>query len=334
MAQSAAAQAATTEEREIVISRVFAAPRAMVWAAVADPWQVGQWWGPQGFTTTITEMDLRAGGKWKLVMHGPDGTNYPNEMTFTEVVPLERIALDLVGGREGAEPVRISKVMTFTDEDGGTRFTITLIYPTSEAREKNVREFGAIEGGKQTLARLDAFLHERAANPLEKLAGGPAATHELRITRSFNAPRELVWQAWTTPELALQWSGPRQFPAFHVERGEKPGDHWRIGLRGKRPGTDIEAEMWQGGVLKEIDPPKKLVYTFSWDDRTKVGLPAEGNETLITVRLEEHDGKTTMHFLQEFFATAAERDGHNGGWSSAFERLVELVEAKAAKEAR
>ena len=73
-------------KRSIVVSRVFKAPRAMVWAAVTDPWQVGQWWGPKGFTTTMSEMNVRPGGKWKLVMHGPDGPNYPNEMTFTEVV--------------------------------------------------------------------------------------------------------------------------------------------------------------------------------------------------------------------------------------------------------
>ncbi len=322
------------EEREIVVTRVFAAPRAMVWAAVTDPWQVGQWWGPDGFRTTMTEMDVRVGGKWRLVMHGPDGTDYPNEMTFTEVVPMERIALDLVGGREGAEPVLLSKVMSFADEDGGTRFSIAITYPTAEAREKNVREYGAIEGGKQTLARLDAFLAERAANPLEKLSAQPTAKHELRITRTFNAPRELVWQAWTDPAMALQWSGPRQFPAFHFEGGEKPGDRWRIGLRGKRPGTDIVAELWQGGVMKEIEPPRKLVYTFSWEDRTNVGLPKEGNETLITVRLEEHDGRTTLEFTQEFFATAAVRDGHNGGWSSSFERLEAIINAAATEEAK
>jgi uncharacterized protein YndB with AHSA1/START domain len=96
---------------EIVISRVFRAPRAMVWGAFADPWQVGQWWGPAGFTTTMLQMDLRAGGKWRLVMHGPDGTNYPNEMTFTEVVPFERIGLELTGCREGAERIHFHQTI-------------------------------------------------------------------------------------------------------------------------------------------------------------------------------------------------------------------------------
>jgi len=327
----------TAAANEIVISRLFAAPRAMVWGALADPWQVGQWWGPKGFTTTILEMDLRAGGKWRLIMHGPDGTNYPNEMTFTEVVPFDRIGLELTGCREGTPPIHFLQTMTFTDEEGGTRFTVRIAFSTAEERDRNVREYGSIEGGKQMMERLNAHLHERSARPLEKLAGAPAP-HELRITRTFNAPRELVWRAWTDPEMAKHWSGPKQWPAFDLELGKKPGDRWRIGMRGLAPGTDTPIEIWQGGVLREFVPPARLVYTYAWENRANVGLPEDGDphETVITVRLEEHAGKTTMHFHQAFFATAAERDGHNGGWNSSFERLEEFInlQSAAAKEAQ
>ena len=132
--------------------------------------------------------------------------------------------------------------------------------------------------------------------------------------------------------MAKQWSGPKQFPAFHMELGKKPGDRWRIGLRGCRPGTDIPTEIWQGGILRQSVPPELLVYTFAWENRASVGLPEDGDphETVVTVRLEEDAGKTTMHFHQAFFATAAERDGHNGGWNSSFERLEEFVNAHAA----
>jgi len=325
----------TAAANEIVISRVFSAPRAMVWGALADPWQVGQWWGPKGFTTTILEMDLRVGGKWRLIMHGPDGANYPNEMTFTEVVPFERIGLELTGCREGAPLIHFHQSMTFTDEEGGTRFTVRITFATAEERDQNVRDFGSVEGGNQMMERLNEHLHERSAHPIEKLAG-KAAAHELRITRTFNAPRELVWRAWTDPALAKQWSGPKQWPAFHMELGKKPGDRWRIGMRGLAPGTDTPVEIWQGGVLREFVPPERLVYTYAWENRANVGLPDDGDphETVITVRLEEHDGKTIMHFHQAFFATAAERDGHNGGWNSSFERLEDLVNTQAAKEAQ
>lgn len=148
-------------ETAIVTSRVFRAPRKMVYEALADPKQVIHWWGPKGFSTTIEEMDLRAGGKWRLVMHGPDGTNYPNEMTFTEVVPMERIRLDLVGGREGGKPITLKKTITWTDEDGGTRLTFRIDFESREARDRNVREYGSVQGSRQLFEKLEAFLAEQ-----------------------------------------------------------------------------------------------------------------------------------------------------------------------------
>jgi uncharacterized protein YndB with AHSA1/START domain len=309
--------------REIVISRVFAAPREMVWAAWADPWQVGQWWGPKGFRSTITEMDQRAGGMWRLVMHGPDGTNYPCEMEFVELVPKERVVYRTRGGKEGAPVEQFDATMLFEDEGAGTRLTIRMTFATAAQRDHNVRTYGAIEGGEQMFDRLETILQAKRTDS----GAANQAKHALCITRTFNAPRELVWRAWTDPEMARQWSGPKPFPAFHVELGKKPGDRWRIGLRGLRPGTDIPVEIWQSGELREIDPPELLVYTFAWDNRSSVGLPEDGDphETVITVRLEEAGGKTMMHFHQAFFTTASERDGHNGGWSSSFERLEELL---------
>jgi len=140
-------------ERTIVSTRVFAAPRKMVYEAWADPKQVVQWWGPQGFSTTVLEMDVRPGGKWRIVMHGPDGTNYPNEMTFTAVVPMERI-----GGREGADPVRIRRTITWTDEDGGTRLTLKNEFGSRELRDENVRTYKSVEGGRQLFVRLEEHL--------------------------------------------------------------------------------------------------------------------------------------------------------------------------------
>jgi uncharacterized protein YndB with AHSA1/START domain len=335
MLETASDVLAPAAANEIVFSRVFEAPRAMVWEAFADPWQVGQWWGPKGFTSTILEMDLRPGGAWRTIQHAPDGTNYPSEMIFTEVVPLERIRLEFSGGRAGDDLIHFRQTMTFTDEEPGTRFTVRITFTTSEERDRNVREYGSIEGGEQMLQRLETHLHDRAAHPHQRSAEVPA-THELNITRTFNAPRELVWRAWTDPEMTKHWSGPKQWPAFHIELGKKPGDRWRIGLRGCAPGTGTPVEIWQGGIFREFVPPQLLVYTYAWENRASVGLPEDGepHETVITVRLEEHDGKTTMHFQQAFFATAAERDGHNGGWASSFERLEELVNAQAAKETK
>jgi uncharacterized protein YndB with AHSA1/START domain len=145
--------------REIVMAREFDAPRELVWAAMTDPEQVIHWWGPRGFTTTIEQMDVRPGGVWKHVMHGPDGANYPSECVFQEVAAPSRLVFAQGGKREGGPSINFVSTWTFdTVASGKTKVTIRMVFPTADARDLVVREFGAIEGAKQTLERLDEHL--------------------------------------------------------------------------------------------------------------------------------------------------------------------------------
>lgn len=153
----------STADREIVFTRVFDAPRRMVWEAWTDPKQVVLWYGPKGFSTTIEEMDMRVGGLWRHVMHGPDGTDYPNESVFTEVVPYERLGYKLSGGKRGAPVVQFESMVSFVDEGDKTRLTLRMVFPSAEARDQNVREYHSIEGGRQTLERLAEHLSARLA---------------------------------------------------------------------------------------------------------------------------------------------------------------------------
>ena len=84
-------KATGTADREIVATRLFDAPRDLVFMMWTDPNHIAQWWGPRGFTTTTLEMDLRPGGIWRFIMHGPDGRDYPNRVIYLEIVPLERL---------------------------------------------------------------------------------------------------------------------------------------------------------------------------------------------------------------------------------------------------
>jgi uncharacterized protein YndB with AHSA1/START domain len=146
-----------TADREIVLTRRFDAPPTMIWEAWTDPAQVGLWWGPKGFTTTIEVMAVRVGGVWRLVMHGPDGTDYPNQSTFTEVVPYERLVYRLAGSRRADRPYRLRRLRSLKRrrEERGSRCAV---FASPEARDRNVREYGSIEGGKQTLERLAEYL--------------------------------------------------------------------------------------------------------------------------------------------------------------------------------
>lgn len=146
-------------EREIVVMRVFDAPREMVFDAWSDPKQLVEWFGPEGFTTTIESFDLREGGEWVQVMHGPDGTNYPCTAMFTEVQRPEVIAYFNRGGREDDETVEFQSTVTFEEFGSAkTKLTIRMEFASAEERDENVRNYGSIEGGRQTLNRLAIFL--------------------------------------------------------------------------------------------------------------------------------------------------------------------------------
>jgi uncharacterized protein YndB with AHSA1/START domain len=145
---------------------------------------------------------------------------------------------------------------------------------------------------------------------------------ELRITRVFDAPRELVFKVWTDPRHAKKWWGPRDYPATHLDMDVRPGGVWRGCLRSNESGK----ELWQGGVFREVEAPGRIVFTFAWEEDGERGL-----ETLVTVTFTEENGKTKMSFQQTPFRSAGERDGHQGGWTSTFDRLVEYLAAADAR---
>ncbi len=145
----------STADREIVTRRLIDAPRELVYEAFTDPKHVGHWFGPEGFVTTTRSMDVRPGGKWIFVMRGPDGTDWPNVVTYQEVTPPSR--LRYVHGHD-EEPDMFSVVVTFDDEGGKTALTMRAVFKTAAAREFVARERGAVEGAEQTVARLDAYV--------------------------------------------------------------------------------------------------------------------------------------------------------------------------------
>jgi len=147
-----------TADREILMSRVFDAPREMVWAAFTDPMQVVQWGGPRGFTTTIEKMEVRPGGIWRHVMHGPDGTDYPSKSVFQEVVKPERLVFSHTGGKKHDAGAPFVATWTFEDVGGKTRVTGRMVFPTAAHRDHVVKVYGAIEGAKQNFDRLGEYL--------------------------------------------------------------------------------------------------------------------------------------------------------------------------------
>src|SRR5580765_2358292 len=148
-----------TADREIVISRVINAPRELVFEAFAEVRHLSRWWGPDGFTTTTRAFAFRVGGEWDFVLHGPDGTDYQEWICWTEIAPPERIAL--LHGESRGDPNAFESVLTFAPDGAdrtATRIEMRTLFPTRELREQAVEKYHAIEGGRQTLGNLAAYV--------------------------------------------------------------------------------------------------------------------------------------------------------------------------------
>ena len=139
--------------REIISTRLLAAPPRQVFAAFRDPQQLAQWWGPKGFTATIHEFDLRPGGQWRVTLHGPDGTDYSNDKEFLEVSPPERIVFL---HRQTGHDFRMT--MTFTPCEGAT-LVIWVLQFDSAAALTPLREIIA-RANEQNFDRLAAHLQK------------------------------------------------------------------------------------------------------------------------------------------------------------------------------
>jgi uncharacterized protein YndB with AHSA1/START domain len=147
-----------TSDRELVLTRTLDAPRELVWKVWTDPKHVAIWWGPNGFTNTIHEMSVVSGGKWRFIMHGPDGTNYPNRIVFTEVVKPERLIYTHSDDNDN-DPNQFEVTVTFEAIGKKTKVTLKVIMKSVKALEE-AKKSGAVEGGQQTLQRLEKYLAE------------------------------------------------------------------------------------------------------------------------------------------------------------------------------
>lgn len=143
-------------DRELVATREFDAPRELVWTAWTKPEHIARWWGPRGFTNTVESMDVRPGGTWRFVMHGPDGTDYQNEWRYVEVVRPERIVMDHVLGHA------FRMTATFVERAGRTTVTMRTTFPSAEELARVIREVHADEGLRENLDKLGEFLAEIA----------------------------------------------------------------------------------------------------------------------------------------------------------------------------
>lgn len=147
-------------EKEMIFSRLIDAPRELVYEAWTKPEHIGEWFGPEGFTTTTHKMDVRPGGEWDFIMHGPDGRDYPNKIMYTETVKPEKLVYSQSG--DGFK-FNFYVEVTFDDENGKTWVTMRSVFESEDDLKKVVEEYGAYEGGKQNIERMRSYIAKMQA---------------------------------------------------------------------------------------------------------------------------------------------------------------------------
>lgn len=325
------ANASLPSDQEIVITRVYDAPRELVWRAWTEIEHVSQWWGPAGFTTTTHSRELKPGGEWRYVMHGPDGRDYENIVTFLEVVPPERLSYKH-GGAGDTEPINFRSTVTFDDLGSNrTRITLRSTFPSKDARDLVIREYNAVEGGKQHLGRL--------AVHLQGMAAGQSSHPPLVITRVFPIPLDEMWRAWTEREQLMKWFGPQGVTIPHATLDLRPSGLFHYCMRG------LDAmDRWAKWTFQACTRPDRLEFVISFADENAntvraffdAGWPLE-MRTLVTFAHHAGLGHGTVVRIESsaFQVTDAEQKtfdaGHESmrhGWGGTFDRLAEYLAAK------
>lgn len=145
-----------TKDRELFLTRMLDAPIDLVWEAFTKPEHIAKWWGPNGFTNTITTMDMKPGGEWNLVMHGPDGTDYKNSSVFKEIIPHKKIVFDHFAPN-------FTTTIELEAQGEQTHLKWHMLFESSEVFIQVVKTFKADEGLKQNFEKLNQYLAKMIA---------------------------------------------------------------------------------------------------------------------------------------------------------------------------
>jgi len=238
------------------LTRLIAAPRALVWKAWTDPVELAKWWGPKDFTNPRCEIDARKGGALHIDMRGPDGTVYPMNGVVWELAPLERLVFTSAALNEaGTAMFEVMNTVTFADEHGATRMNLEAAVVAIHDPAAAGHLAGMEQGWSQSLDRLSALT-----------ARAPTVHASFTIERRLAFPPAKVFAAFSTPEAKAAWFGG-DAGAWTPLRREFD---FRVGGREQAVGA------WKDGTVSAFDavyhdivPERRIVFAYSMrlDDR-------------------------------------------------------------------
>lgn len=298
-----------SSDQEIVVTRVFNAPRELVWKAWTEPAHLTRWWAPKGLSTPSCTTDLRPGGRFHYCMRMPDGKEIWGIGIYREVVRPERIVyVDSFSDEKGnvVPPARYGmseshpaeSLVTVTFEERQGRTTVTLRHAIAAAVKERL---GTEQGWKEMLERLAEHLQAKPA-------------FEIEFERVVDATRQRVYAAWTEPEQLKQWFAPKPFQLIITKMDFRIGGRFEMAMRGP-DGSDFPFT----GTYREIVPPERLVWTGEFPDG-----PADQMTTLVTF---EDQGKKTRVYARQTFHMMTPTIKHalkgaKQGWTMTLNQLV------------
>jgi uncharacterized protein YndB with AHSA1/START domain len=261
-------------EGELVIQRELPFARERVWEAMTEPEHQNLWWGPDGFHNEDVRIDFRVGGAWTFVMVGPDGTRYPNHAVFKEITPPSRWVFDHGDGQR----VWFETTVTLEETPTGTLVTLRQLFPSREFRDEVVEKYGAIEGGKQHLAKLEAYVRETLA-----VEGRSDSRRKLIAATPSEA-----FAAMSDPTRVARWWGPAGFTNTIALFEFLPGGKWLLTMHGP-DGKDY---------------PNESRFTRIEPDRVFEIEHLSGHHFTLTLELEPKAGGTEVRWRQTFDTVA------------------------------
>lgn len=308
-------------DTEILMTREFDAPRELVFAAMTKPEHVSHWWGPRVSKFVVCEIDFREGGNWRYTIELPGGQNMTFTGTFEKITPPEGLEATEVFNEPMFGNPQWKAILKLEDIGGRTRMTSHIFHPNKQARDGHYNS-GMEQGASETFDRLEDLL---AGRPTHAEPTGNPMEGELEIVRIFDAPRALVYEAWTKPEHMTQWWGPGVFTNHSCKLDVRPGGAWQIVMRSP-DGMDFRS----AGVYSEVVNSERLVFTNDAFDQngtpllkgvTSVDFADEGKKTKLTL-------KTKVIGLVPFAPQMIR--GMEPGWNQSLDKLAGFVSAAAA----
>jgi len=301
-------------DRTLTHSRVFDAPRELVYKAWTDPKQFAKWFPPEGFTASRCELDVRPGGTIRVDMKGAEpwlgefyGKTFPGKGVYTEVVANERLAFTFEGEDEDPAPPKVLTTVLFEDEGRKTKLTIYQSAETVADFEALVK-LGAAEGMRQSLDKLTELLEGKRPDTSVSVTD-----RTLSLTRLFDAPRDLVWTAFTDPTHIVKWMFANDWESPFAETDVRPGGRFRIGMR---PADHSEEGFVFDGTYREVVKPERIVQVIGDGRVMKTTFEDLGGKTRLTLSVEmamseeqERQGYTQIleHFAQHLATLSGRR---------------------------